>query len=279
MKGTAEPTAKPDRHANASHRPAVERVVTAIRAGADDPLSLRDMADIAHLSPFHFARVFKGVTGIPPGEFSAALRLERAKRLLLMTDLSVGEVCFEVGYESLGTFTTRFTRLVGVPPGRMRRLPEELGRALGGTREPVPAARDGAARGGAPDAGVAFRIGGPYPEGAVIFAGLFPGAIPQGRPAAGGILSSPGVHRIAPVPDDTYHLMAAAVPLLEDPLGFLLPGDALRVGRGACPIPVRGGRFGGVLDVELRPLRATDPPVLVALPALLLDWLRSREHP
>ncbi len=117
---------------DASHRATVERVVAEMRERVDETLSLRAMAEIAHLSLYHFARTFRRVTGIPPGEFLGALRLQRAKELLLTTDLSASEVCFEVGYKSLGTFTSRFTQLVGVSPGRMRRLTEELSAALEG---------------------------------------------------------------------------------------------------------------------------------------------------
>lgn len=252
----------------APHRPAIDRVVATMRESTDNPLSLRDMADVAYLSPYHFARVFKGVTGVPPGEFLGALRLERAKRLLLTTGLSVSEVCFEVGYESLGTFTTRFTRLVGVPPGRMRRLPEALGSASEAVREFEPAPRTSAV----PDGGVVFRAG-PCPEEALIFVGLFPGAIPQGRPVASTVLKEPGVGRLFPVPDGFYRLMAAALPCSDDPSKLLLPGDALRVGRQEHPISVRGGRSEDVADVKLRPPRSTDPPVLLALPALFLERL------
>jgi AraC family transcriptional regulator len=97
----------------ASHLEAVERVIVAMRERVDNTLPLYAMAEIAHLSPYHFARTFRQVTGIPPGEFLGNLRLQRAKELLLTTDLSASEVCFEVGYASLGTFTTRFTQLVG----------------------------------------------------------------------------------------------------------------------------------------------------------------------
>ena len=100
-----------------SHRVVVERTIAQI-GGTGADLSLRDMADIAYLSPHHFARTFRRVTGISPGEFQCALRLQRAKRLLLTTDLSASGVCFEVGYGSLGIFTSRFTHLVGVSPGR-----------------------------------------------------------------------------------------------------------------------------------------------------------------
>ena len=257
----------PPAEAASSHHPAVERVVAAMRERADCPLTLRDMADVAHLSPYHFARVFKEVTGIPPGEFLGTLRLERAKRLLLTTDLSVSEVCFEVGYESLGTFTTRFKRLVGVSPGRMRRLPERLASAFEGASDPIAPARGG---------GVPFRVVGSGLEGTIIFVGLFTGVVPQGRPVAGTVLEEPGAYSLSPVPDGLFQLMAAALPAAGDVLKSLLPDAALRVGRAREPVLVRAGRAEGRPEVKLRPPRITDPPVLVALPALLLE--RSEKH-
>jgi hypothetical protein len=78
------------------------------------------------------------------------------------------------------------------------------------------------------------------------------------------------------VPDGSYRLMAAALPRSQDPWKLLAPGDALRVGRAPRPLTVFRGRVaGGRAEVELRPARPTDPPVLVALPALLLERLRS----
>lgn len=241
----------------------------------DDALSLRTMAEMANLSPYHFARTFGGITGVPPGEFLTAVRLEDAKRLLLGTDLRVAEVSLQVGYESVGTFATRFRNLVGLPPGRMRLLPEKLYAALtradAGYQTLAPTA---------PETGIAFRIHGPDLAGSVIFAGLFPTAVPQGRPVAGTVLTAPGCHRLRPVPDGCYHLMVAALPRSNDPWQLLAPGDALRVGRARHPVIVRGGRVDGWADVALRPAQLTDPPVLVALPNLLLERLTSgRNHP
>jgi hypothetical protein len=59
--------------------------------------------------------------------------------------------------------------------------------------------------------------------------------------------------------------MAATLPRFEDPLGYLLPSDGLRVGRASGPVTVRAGRCEGCVDVALREPEATDPPLLVAL--------------
>lgn len=249
----------------------VERVVAAMRNLEDDTLSLHTMAEMANLSPYHFARTFRKVTGSPPGEFLTAWRLQRAKELLLGTDLGVAEICYEVGYESVGTFTSRFKQLVGLPPGRMRRLPEELHAVLGRAESAVV----GAVSAAHPGAGVAFRVHAPDLASGLIFAGLFPTAIPQGRPKAGMVLGAPGIYRLPPVPDGHYHLMAAALPRTDNPMKLLLPGDALRVGRALHPLTVRGGKVDGQAEIAMRPVRGTDPPVLVALPALLLERLAS----
>lgn len=252
----------------ASRRQAVERVILAMRERLDEPLSLDDMADIACLSPYHFNRVFHQITGLPPTKFLYALRLSTAKRLLLTTPLSVTDVCFEVGYNSLGTFTTRFTRLVGLSPGHLRRLAEQVspGRleslclAFAGT--PPSATRRPSVRG---------RITSPVPFEGFIFVGLFPVYIPQSRPAGGALLLAPGDFHIAGVPDGRYHLFAAAFPKSHEPLSYLLPEDgAVLVGAGARPLTVRGGEAQGQ-NVELRPIQTTDPPLLVSLPYLLMD--------
>lgn len=80
--------------------------------------------------------------------------------------------------------------------------------------------------------GVTFRVSGSDLGASWIF-GLFPGAVPQGRLAAGGILPAPVTYRLTPVPDGCYYLMAAALPCPGDPLKSLLPGVELRVGRTA----------------------------------------------
>jgi AraC family transcriptional regulator len=103
-------------------RPEIERVVIGIREGYGEELSLADLGQMARLSPFHMARLFREETGLPPAAFLMAVRMEEARRKLLQTKDSVADISIQVGYTSLGAFTTRFTKMIGVSPGRYRRL-------------------------------------------------------------------------------------------------------------------------------------------------------------
>jgi AraC-like DNA-binding protein len=86
-----------------------------------EPLDVEALARGAHMSAGHLSRAFRRAYGESPYGYLMTRRIERAMALLRRGDLSVTEVCFAVGYSSQGTFTTRFTELVGVPPGTYRR--------------------------------------------------------------------------------------------------------------------------------------------------------------
>ncbi len=85
------------------------------------PLDLEALARGAHMSAGHLSREFRLAYGESPYSYLMTRRIERAMALLRRGDLSVTEVCFAVGCSSLGTFSTRFTDLVGVPPSTYRR--------------------------------------------------------------------------------------------------------------------------------------------------------------
>jgi AraC-like DNA-binding protein len=85
------------------------------------PLDVEALARDAHMSAGHFSREFRRAYGESPYSYLMTRRIERAMALLRRGDLSVTEVCFEVGCSSLGTFSTRFTELVGRPPSDYRR--------------------------------------------------------------------------------------------------------------------------------------------------------------
>jgi AraC-like DNA-binding protein len=97
----------------------------------DRPLSIRDVARRAGVSPFHFIRQFQALFGETPHQFRIRARLNRAKQLLATSDYSVTDVCMEVGFSSLGSFSDLFARRIGAPPSTCR-LIERL--AVGSNR-------------------------------------------------------------------------------------------------------------------------------------------------
>lgn len=239
----------------------VQRIIRVMRT-SDDPLMLDDLAEMAGLSPFHFARVFRSVTGVPPVEYQTSLRFVRAKELLLTSPASVTDICFEVGYGSLGTFSRRFKQMVGITPAEFRALPETVDRLA--LDEPIT-------RNARPGSGSIARIAGDVIApglDARIYIGLFPDHRPGGRPVVGQMLPEPGPFVLPNVPVGTWHLMAAALPRDGDPLTQLLP-NGIHVGGGGM-VEIRRGDERVRRLVVMRPTVPTDPPVLTALPALLL---------
>ena len=85
------------------------------------PLDVEALARGVHLSAGHLSRRFREAYGESPYSYLMTRRVERAMTLLRRGDLSVTDVCFQVGFSSLGTFSTRFTELVGMPPSVYRR--------------------------------------------------------------------------------------------------------------------------------------------------------------
>jgi AraC-like DNA-binding protein len=258
----------------AFRRQAVERVIATITERLDEPTTLLEMSRIAYISPFHFNRVFHQITGLSPTRFFGALRLDAAKRLLLTTSMSVTNVCYEVGYSSLGTFTTRFTQHVGISPHQFRRSVEHV---TTDSLEANCAAFGARLRGVGDKPCVEGRVDAPESFEGFILVGLFPGQIPQSQPAGGALLTRSGNYSIGSVPDGTYHLLAAALPKSTDLLAYLLPEPkSLFVGIGNSPVVINRGQARGPANVRLRPMQLTDPPLLVSLPFLLTSALSLR---
>lgn len=100
--------------------PALRRARDLIDREYAEPLDLDAMARAAGYSRFHFARAFTAAYGEPPRTYLTRRRIERAKTLLRTANLSVTEICFLVGFASLGSFSTRFRQLVGQSPSEYR---------------------------------------------------------------------------------------------------------------------------------------------------------------
>src|SRR5256714_6205610 len=243
---------------------AVERAIQAMHTHLQEQLTLEDLAAVAYLSPSHFHRVFCRLIGIAPGEFLSALRFQAARRLLVTTSLSVTDICFEVGYTSMGSFTSRFTHLVGLSPRLLRQ------RAHGfepPTIEPVefcPTTSSGIPR----KHTLQGRISAPATFRGTIYVGLFTSPIPQGRPVRCTKLSSPGWYLLHDVPDGVYYLRAAAFPVAADLHSALLPGEKMLLGHTTSALVIRHGQVAGDPDLVLHPPRLTDPPLVMGLPLL-----------
>ena len=216
-------------------------------------MSLDDLARSAMISKFHFLRTFRRVTGVTPGRFLSAVRIDEAKHLLSSTRRSVAEISVQVGYGSLGTFTRRFTECVGLSPTAYRRVAQG---------EPIP---DAAAPHSLPD-----RPGGSL-SGTIhaiprvmapVFVGLFDSPIPRGRPATSQVFARPGPWELRQVPAGRWYLLAAAT----DPGPTDAETPALMLGLseevGVCP-----GRHVRV-DITIRPPDWRYPPLLSVLPGI-----------
>jgi AraC-like DNA-binding protein len=84
------------------------------------PLDVPSLARVAHVSPTHFSRQFRATFGETPHRYLQRRRIERAMELLRETDSPVTEICLDVGFGSLGTFSRTFSGIVGEPPSRYR---------------------------------------------------------------------------------------------------------------------------------------------------------------
>jgi AraC family transcriptional regulator len=263
--------ARPD--ARALHLEVVERVILTMRERLGEPLPLRELAEVASFSPFHFDRLFRRVTGLPPGRFLTMLRMEAARRMLLTTGRSITDIGLDVGYNSIGTFTYQFTQIVGLSPGRMRRL---AARAMTSWEPLIDAALDG--RPIVPfGPGVTGRIEVVDDLPGAVFVGLFQKPLPEGRPLGCTVMSTTGPYRVAATRPGRSYIFAASFPWSNDPVTYLLPdAAAVRVATSPVPIDLDADRPHLSVNLVLRPLRTIDPPLLATLPLLLAERCELR---
>nr|WP_279635946.1 helix-turn-helix transcriptional regulator [Kitasatospora cheerisanensis] len=227
-----------------------------------DPISLEQLAEDASYSKFHYSRMFNQLTGTSPGRFLTAIRIFMAKRHLLETPDSVTDITYRVGYNSLGTFTSRFTRSVGVSPTRYRSLAQE---------DDLPPLVPPAARTGHGLSSVTGQLYFPSEVGPVrVYVGAFNTPIMEGYPQACDILDEARPFHLH-VPDGLWFIRAAAVAVDDASLRHQIRPPRL-VGSGWA-VRTRGGRAYST-DVQLREVTQLDLPILLALPEL--DGARRR---
>ena len=246
-----------------SHKNVIERGILAMHENIDQSFSLEGMAKSAMCSPFHFNRVFRQRMGLTPSHFLSALRLQTAKKLLLTTNLSVIDVCFEAGYNSLGSFTTRFTQLVGIPPNRLRKLGSSF-KDLPQLFEKIPTNSLPVSR-----PSVTGNVTADHDFEGPIFVGLFRDPIPQSAPVSCTVMHGCGYFCLPAAPDGHYFVFAAGQPWSEPVLSYLLSDNILRGTSGPVPLHVKEGSPPRHVEIGLRRQHLTDPPILIAMPLLI----------
>lgn len=228
----------------------LERTVESMYENLGEPLTVDDLARTAMFSKFHFSRVFQRMTGLSPVRFLSALRIEEAKRLLRSTSLTVADISHQVGYNSVGTFSTRFHSSVGMSPREYRRgdvvepaMHQQTPPGVGTTR-------------------VTGHVVRPESEWCgPVFLGVFPTALLEGTPVTSIVLPRCGSFTLPEVPAGSWYLHAQAA--AQD--GGATAEPAIYT---AChgPIELHAG-VTTLAEVRLRPRSLMDPPALLEIPA------------
>ena len=235
----------------------LERTVESMRENLGEPLTVDDLARTAMFSKFHFSRVFQRMTGLPPVRFLSALRIEEAKRLLRTTSMTVADISHQVGYNSVGTFSTRFHASVGMAPREYRRGDVD-GRAL----------RGGAGQPGANSTRISGHVVRPDSEWCgPVFLGVFPTPLLEGTPVVSTVLPRCGAFSLPAVPAGTWYLLAEATAQIggatPEPLVFTASHGPLELYAGVTALA----------EVRLRPRSLMDPPALLEIPvAVTQPW-------
>ncbi|NHN30489.1 helix-turn-helix transcriptional regulator [Paenibacillus agricola] len=249
----------------------IDGVITYIHQYLYEPLLLSRLADYAGYSPYHFARIFKERIGLSPLYYVSSLRLQKAKELLLQTNLSVRDIGLEIGQQSLGTFTTRFSERVGVTPSDFRNSKLQADSHLHSLMKLESWERTYPILNQAETIQGTIRAEVPF-EG-VILIGLFAKPIPEGMPLYGTLVSSLGYFGLTGVKPGTYYLMATSVSWGTQAIDFLLPQRTLRT-RSKEPITVLPHTAVPYQQVMLYTPREDDPPILISLSFLMNNFLQ-----
>ncbi len=251
----------------------IDEVIAYIHKNIYEPLPLSLLANYIGYSPYHFSRIFKERIGLPPLYYVSSLRLEKAKDLLLHTHLSIRDIALEIGQQSLGTFTTRFTERVGVSPSNFRNSRDEVNerllalQKLSDWRQSMPVLN--------PNATIEGTVYAHAPFQGVILIGLFAKPIPEGLPLYGTLLPSLDPFRFTDVKPGTYYLMATSVQWGMQAVDVLLTQSTTLRTRSREPIVVTPYTKVPPLEVTLHVPRLDDPPILISLPLLMDHFLKK----
>ncbi|WP_238021600.1 helix-turn-helix domain-containing protein [Oceanobacillus jordanicus] len=254
----------------------VGKAIRYMKENLDDTITLNDLAEFVGYSSFHFSRMFKHVTGISPRYYLSALRIEQGKKLLANPSVSpsVIKTLLSLGFQSIGSFSSRFKQFVGLTPKEFNKRVKELHQFLNeydGEAEQV----HGQALINTSNLMVRIKI--PKSFNGYIFIGLFPRPIPDQVPILGKVITHKQEYCVfESIPEGVYYVLTAAIEKSFNPLDYFLLENALR-GKYELPISFEE-KISRELEITLRPPLPNDPPILINLPKLLFDKIKNKAN-
>lgn len=250
----------------------IDEAIKFIHQNLHEPINLKQLARYVSYSPYHFSRMFKEEIGLPPLYYLSALRLQKAKELLLKTNFSIRDISLEVGQQSLGTFTSRFTEKVGgVTPSVFRQSTtkteqqfQQITKMPDFTQQTRKVLHNT----------IYGHINATQPFLGIVLIGLFSKPIPEGFPLYGLILPSLGEFYFSNVKPGRYYLLATSVSMEMNSKDILLTNTNLRAKRSE-PIFVNHKDEVPAIELTLRSPKMDDPPILISISALMQQHINK----
>lgn len=237
-------------------------------------LTVEETANHFGYSKYHFSREFKRLTGFSAADYLSSLKIELAKQALLRNEHSVTNSGFDVGYSSIGTFSTTFTKKTGLSPREYKQQVEALysvAKKYEETTTVVVGHKD-------PPVSDASRchISVHYPEGyqaGITFVGFFKSPLPNHRPVVGVALIKKSTHLFEHIPNGSYYLLACSIEKTFNPLRYFVLDDCLR-GRVQQQLHFPQDHD-QAFHIQLREAIPEDPPIVVNVLKLLTDSIKK----
>jgi AraC family transcriptional regulator len=262
------------------HREAIEKVILLMQTDPSAELDWDILARTACISRYHFLRIFEGLTQYSPHRFLVALRMDKAKRLLLETSLSIADLAYEVGYSSSATFIRVFKMTVGMSPTIFRRMAQNMSFE---ELKPLLATPSVESKSSLQPT-LTINLRAPAMFNGIIFVGLFDAGFPHGALTAGAVINHVDEAEFnLPMPTQRSHLHVIGFnhPSSTDIKDYLLVDrNSLLMASVVVSDPSQNyGNDKYALDVCLQYPSFFDPPISSCLPLLLLNLVRGNYCP
>lgn len=253
----------------------ISEILIYMKANLQDEQSIEEIAHHFGYSKYHFSRTFKQVTGFAAADYLSSLKVEQAKQDLLRKQSDVTHASLNAGFMSLGTFSKNFTEKTGLSPREYIKQVDLL-YGIAQALDHNEVYRD---KIDLTDRTKKYQLHAmvQYPTDyapALIFIGLFHTPIPNHRPIIGVALKDNTQHTFHNIPQGKYYLLTCAIEKTLNPLRFFDLSDSLR-GRVEQTISLPSDH-NKEFTIILRPPLPEDPPILINLPKLLTDTIKSR---